>query len=602
MPTNVVLLRHPGLPDRSVPSAAALQALSPALQALPRRDIEVDTRPFAAQIDQGDWEGQAAFLAAEAAQVHSQMNELGDAELHYFGLAEIPHVIALGAFIGDEQPLVIHEFNRDAGRWTWPEDQRAIELTTYGLPTGEPIPARGSAILRVEISFAIADDDIHAAAGTNHLVEVRIGFPAGALPEICKVRSAADLLAVRTHVRTAIAAIRTKCPNLETLHVFAAAPASVCFALGQELKPRNSPPIQTYRYRQVAGQPSYKPALELSGEVGVEAEELLTTEETATANQVRDIWRAALNQVETYAGGKGDHFKGQTVPWYEMLQPTEVFREVKPFPPLMPVHLAVPQGAQVDTNPVATEYGFTKPDKSWHLSDRLLVSFSEAANGDPDTLQQLIRLFLFHEYLHDFHSLTKYRAEGVGTFANCLEFIDYTADTYALLHQLDLQRGLDRATVSTDDLQRQFLVNQLELVLASFWAFERRAPVKEWQVRRLRRYLNWYWRLVQVQYATDLLAVVRLFARPPHVELAGVHQFTRGRRLYCRLDKLDSSTDLELAVVLENCKLLRVTDSTTTNLEQLLIAFQNRDHESILKFFRSVYEQANDMGGAVAAF
>lgn len=599
MPTDIVIIRHAGLSNRTVSLAEVLPALEPDLQAMPRVDYEINTRQFEPRIDQGDWEGQAAFIAGEAARIHAEIADRGDPEIHYFGLAEIPHVIALGAFIGDERPLVIHEFDRDKRLWKWPDDQEPIAIVTHGLPSGEPIAAQGSAILRLEISFAISDNDVREAAGTNHLAEIRITFAEGAPPEICKIRSNADLQAVREAIRNALSALRTKCPNLDTIHVFVAAPVSACFALGQELKPRNSPPIQTYRFRKLEDQPSYTAALALTGDLGTEAEEPLTEENVKTAIHVRTIWQDALREVENYAGVKGDQFRNQTVPWFEMLEPFEVLKAVRPFSPLMPISQAVPKDAKVDPNPVADEYGFTKPDRTWHLSDRLLIGFSNAVEGDDHELRRLIRLFLFHEYLHDFHSLTKYRAQGVGTFPNCLEYIDYTADTYALLHQLDFQRLRDRKEVESDELQRKFLVTQLELIIASFWAFERRTPVKEWQVRRLRRYLNWYWRLAQLESADSIMSAVRILARPPHVELAGLHQFARDRRLYCRLDKLDTTTGLELALVLENCKLLRVTDSTTSNLTQLLVAFQNRDHGAILRFFRGVYELADELGGAM---
>jgi fumarate hydratase, class II len=50
------------------------------------------------------------------------------------------------------------------------------------------------------------------------------------------------------------------------------------------------------------------------------------------------------------------------------------------------------------------------------------------ANLDEALLTRLVRLFVFHESLHNHHALTKYTAAAVGRFANCLERIDYMAD------------------------------------------------------------------------------------------------------------------------------------------------------------------------------
>lgn len=540
MPTNLLIVRHPG--PWPVPAQAVAAGIPKDLQGLHREDFEIDTGPFAAQIDQGDWEGQGRFLAEKASEIHGRLSKLTDAELHYFGLAEIPHIIAVGAYLGDEIPIDIHEYDRDAKSWAWPDTAQNLHAVVEGLPSGDPIAAEGSAVLRVEVSFAISDQDVHDAAGSKHLGEVKVALAKGRTPGICKVRSPLDLQEVRIKIREALAALRTKFPNLSTIHVFAAAPVSVCFALGQELKPRNSPPIQTYRYRKINGHDAYVPALELSSALGTTTEAPLTDEAKALAGTLRDVWREVLIQMDTYVGLKQDQFKDKKdALWFEMLEPIGPLSQVRPFPPLEPVTEVVRPGARVDDAPVPNEYSLTTDDNVWHLSDRLLLGFHASARGDADAFKHLVRLFLFHESLHEHHSLTKLRAAGVGRFPNCLEFIDYTADAYALLHQLDSQRIRDRRPVETEAQQVAFLRDQLRLVLESYWAFEPPAPVTEWQVRRVRRYLNWYWRLAQLEQTKDILTAVRLLSRPPRVEITGIHQTIRPPRHFCNVDRPDDS-------------------------------------------------------------
>ena len=598
MPNNLLIVRHVG--PWLVPPQAVAAAIPDDRALLHREDFEISMEAFTGQIEQGDWAGQARFLAEKASEARAQLAKLEDAELHYFGFAEVPHVIAIGALLGDEIPIVVHDFDRDAKSWKWPAAEQTLRARVVGSPTGDPIPAIGSLVLRIEISFAISDEDVRDAVGSNHLAEVKVVLAEDLTPVICKVRSPADVAEIRLRIREALSGARTKFPNLDAIHVFAAAPVSVCFALGQELKPRNSPRIQTYRYRKLDGQPAYQPAILLSAEVEAQVDAPLTDQETQTAKHVRSLWRVALGEVEAYADGKAAAQSQQADgKWFDLLEPTVVLREIRPFPPLPPIGAIVPRGAQVDDKPVALEYGYEKSAQLWHLSDRLLVALNRAAKGDAENLKRLVRLFLFHEYLHDFHSLTKYRAAGVGTFPNCLEHIDYTADSYALFHQLDLQTSRGRSEVDTDEKKRTFILRQVELVIASFWAFQPPPPINEWQVRRLRRYFNWYWRLVQIGYAQDLTTVLRLLARPPHVEITGLHQFAAGQRLFCRLDRLDRRTKPELALVLENHKLLRVPDSTTSPMAQFLVAFQNRDHDAIRTFFLGVYDQASDLRGAL---
>jgi hypothetical protein len=180
-----------------------------------------------------------------------------------------------------------------------------------------------------------------------------------------------------------------------------------------------------------------------------------------------------------------------------------------------------------------------------------------------------------------------------------LEYIDYTADTYALLHQLDWASVYKRESVNDDASTKRFLANQIELIIRSFWAFEPAGVNREWQVRRLRRYLNWYWRHIQVSRAPDLSAAILTLSRPAKVEIAGIDQIARGRRLLARLDRLDDTTQLEMGVVLEDERLLRIQESPSTGLHALLTAFQTGAHEEIKSFFRAVYEIASQMGGAL---
>jgi hypothetical protein len=602
MPGSILVVRHPG--PWPVPPEATAAGIPTALQILHREDFEVDTGRFAAQIDQGDWEGQSRFLAEKASQIRERLSKLTNPEVHYFGLAEVPYAIALGAYLGDEIPIDVHEFDRDSKSWAWPASVQALKATIDGLPAGEPISAEGSAVLRVELSFAISDQDVQDAVGSKHLCEVKIRLADGLNPIICKVRSPADLHEVRLKIRDALAAIRTRFPNLNSIYVFAAAPVSVCFALGQELKPRNSPPIQTYRYRKVEGRPAYTAALELSSALQASTEITLTDEERALAARLRDTWRTVLMGMDNYVGAKGDQFRATVqARWYEMLEPLGPLREIRPFPPLRPVTEVVRPTARVDDDPVPNEYSLTTDDNTWHLSDRLLLNFYDSAERDLPTFEHLIRLFLFHESLHEHHSLSKLRAQNVGRFPNCLELIDYTADAYALLHQLDSQRFRDRGIVDTEAKQVAFLRDQLRLVLRSYWAFEPPPPHTEWQVRRVRRYLNWYWRLAQLEQIAaqggGVRMAIRLLATPPHAEITGIHQFTRPPRQFCNVDKLDDSATLEFAVVMENFKLLRITETSTANLRQLLAAFRDHSGRDILRFFQLVFEEAKDKGGAL---
>ncbi len=584
---------------RAITEEESLQILSAKEQGTIRRDVEVPTAQFANAIAQGDWGGQDSFLREAAAGIRKEADQLGNVAIHYVGLAEVPHIIALGAHIGNERLVIPHDHFGPDGPWQWPEVAQTVNLKIVGTDELKvTIKARGTAVIRLSISNSITDDDVRAVAGEGMLADVVITH-ANAVPARNMIRSLADVDAVRKAFIAAYGSVLNARPGIDLIHLFVAAPPSVCFAVGQELVLRNGKPVQTYRYRSGDGSEARQQAAILLSTAAEQAPLVpLTDEESAIAQHVRkDLWPAALEDIERYTANRQADDRDRGL-WYQSFIHRDAFCRAAPFPALPALPTFVPRGVGVDPESFAADFAFEEAGRKWwRLNDRLLVGLHRAADGDDRRLRMLIRLFLFHEYIHLFHSIGKHTAAEVGKFANCLEHIDYTADAYALLHQLDLTRFEDH-TLGQFDPMRRFLVDQVELAIRSFWAFDANAGA-EWQIRRIRRYLNWYWRQVQIDNAVSSDAVAMLFARQPRLEIGGLYQIARGRRVLAVLDKIDPSTHLELGIVMENEKLFRLSDSPNTNLRELLAAFRIGDHAAIQKFFRSAYDTARGQGSAV---
>ena len=588
--TDIFLIRQTS-PLRAISEAEAVEAISVDEQRLERRHLEIEMSRFGEGIEEGDWSGQDLYLREMAGRIKREA--IGGTALHYFGLAEVPQQIALGAHVGDQYAVVLHDFDRDTGLWRWPHSESVIRIATTGDSGLSLIKARGPAVIRVAISALISDADVRDAVGDATLADVAISHHDISAVSVTRVRSAGDVETIRQEFRRVYALVRNTRPNMDMLHLFVAAPPSVCFAIGQELQLRNSPPVQLYRFRKSIDGPSQQPAILLTAAGEEVAVTPLLPSEVATAAMIRGrIWPLALKDLETYTLNKEQDTR-HGPRWFDGLQPKAV-QVAAPFPPLPLLETFLPTEAIVDQEVFSGDFGFEKTTAKWKLGDRLLLGLFNAVGGDEELLRQLIRLFLFHEYLHLYHTVTKHTAEEVGKFANCLEFLDYTADTYAIIHQLDLARRLD-GTLLQDQTARRFLAGQVELAIRSFWAFDY-STGSEWQVRRLRRYLNWYWRLVQLENARDLPTALRIFRRPPAIEIGGLFQVVRGRRVIALLERLDSSTHLELGLVLENDRFFRVAPSPNTNLPALLHAFCKGEHESIKQFFRSVYDLADPRG------
>jgi hypothetical protein len=299
MASHVIFVRQSSR-LRAISAEEVVGAIPPEDRGVLQTHIEVRTDDFAESVAQGDWGGQDQHFREEAAKIRQAADHEADVVVHYFGLAEVPHVISLGAHVGGERAVVLHDYDRVAGTWTWGATGRSLTPETSGLETlGVVIPAPGFAVLRVSISATITDADVRQAVGEGALADVTVGLAEGGVPAVGSVRSAADVEAVRLAVRAALAALRAGRPNVEMIHLFVAAPPSVCFAVGQELVPRNSPPVQTYRYRNVPGEPHQRPALLITADGEGDRVVPLTEDELKLAEHVRwNVWAAAVKDVE----------------------------------------------------------------------------------------------------------------------------------------------------------------------------------------------------------------------------------------------------------------------------------------------------------------
>lgn len=603
MPDRLILVRQSSH-IRSVSEAEALAALDDEIRGLPRTDLHVDMQEFHADIEGGYWDRSESYVLQQAQAVRAAAEVAEDPVIAFFGLAEVPHLIALGAYVGDERRVRLHDLYGED--WVWPETDQTITLREpVGLPS-ERVSVSSEVVVRVEVTYPVTDDDVNAVVSADRYNDVTLGV---VTPARGVVRSAQDVEAIRQQVRHALGALRTHYPRLLRIHLVCAAPASVCFAVGQELQIRNGVPVLTYRHRSREDGPNLREAIVLTPGEATAAARPLTDDEKAEAADVRSgAWTTGLDQVVRYSiGMMRDNRDRAPASWIDPLQISSEAEFRDPFPALPALWRVVNANSTVNVEPlpgVDPPYALPKSSWAWQLTDALLLAQRRSATAENGTVDQfllhrLVRLFLFHESLHEHHVLTKYTALGVGRFPNVLERLDYMADLYAALHELDYTARNLKTLRTSGDLHAE-LKEILDHILHSHWAFvdaDEGAP--RWQVRHIRRFLNWYWRFAQVNRAPSLDVALQVLAEPPAIEIAGLEQQVGGRRLYARLDRLDPTTEFSMGLILENAHFLELTDSANVNLHELMQAFARRDHEEIKTFFQTVFEKANQAGGAL---
>lgn len=584
---------------RVVSEEEAIATLTAEELTQPRRFERIDTKQFQADIDGGHWGASHRYIRQRAAEIRAVGDEKGATLLRYMGIPEVPHAIAVGAYLGDERLVDVRDFDRDRSRWEWPDPSHLLELESHALPR-DTIVQPGNAVLRVEISALILDADVDAAIGKERLCDIRIR-PKSLTPVPGLVQSADDVQQIRLLVREALAAIVATRPNTDLIYLFVAAPVSVCLVIGQELRLRNGKEVQTYRYRANRSDRTLHPAILLTSSEANERAKPLSAADVERARELRFIWQAALSDIRTHAQVLRTRQTPANSAWYASLEPSKLLADVRPLPGLRPMWELIQDEDSVSLDAYAGEFELNSESREWRLSDDLVLAMFEAAERDTSRMQMFARLFFWHEYVHEWQGVTSSTSVQIGRLANCLERIDYMADAYAIFHQVDFlvrEAGLP----AIDERRYQdHIVNQVGVALRSFWAFEDSPPTTVVQERRLRRYLNWYWRRVQLRRSPSLCAALTLLARQPCIEISGLRRQVTSDRVFIVIQEPGGFAGLHIGVVLEDGRILRKGSSVDASIEELLRAFSQHDQSAIERFFDATFDHIKQTGGAFPA-
>jgi len=582
-PTRLLLL-HGTSSIRATSEEEAVAALTPAEARLPRTVLTLDTRPFATAIASGFWPSVDALVRDFASRALAALDAHGFAAVRYVGLDEVPTLVALGAFFGDEHRIECQDFDRDREQFAWPTDQATTSWEPIGAP-GEVMPGTGDVVIRVMASGIVHDAHVDQAVPADQRIADISIWPRDLTPRPGLVRSQADVDGLRQKFREVVAELERTRPGTQRIHLFLAGPVSVCLAIGQELRLRNGRRFQTYRYR-TNDDPPQTLAIELTPEAGEAVQAPLSEAERAQADVVRALWGDALRQVVQHA-----QTLRQTGGWPAYLLPDLAGAGVEPerLAPIWELALADHTISRDD----AIEFRFDRTAQSWILPDRMLLDMGATVGVDDERVRRLARAFLWHEYLHEYQGLTEHTSPGIGAFANCLERLDYIADAYGTLHQVDyLLRNRNEA--ASDAETRSYLVDSISEAIDAFWTFEPRPALPYWQARRLRRYLNWYWRREQIRGCPTVADAIDLLCAPPVIEVVGPVVSTDSQRVILDLRRIRAER-VELALIDESNRLRRFGDTPTLSVSSLLTAFREHDRGAIDAFFHALIDHARPL-------
>jgi len=227
--------------------------------------------------------------------------------------------------------------------------------------------------------------------------------------------------------------------------------------------------------------------------------------------------------------------------------------------------------------------GFYWRLNKWFVDDNFFISLSNRLNNIDDILKA-VRLFLFHEAVHyKKHKLTNLTSVNIGSFPKVLETADYQADVYAIMNEYGYQLKMKGEIQNT----KQFFMDTIRVATETMWSFDDVGlPLEEIQIRRLNRYMIWYWIYSRVEQEGNTLdEIVSIFEEKPVIELNGLKTKEENNRFFFELERRKDQP-LELAIFYKN-QLIRDGSASNLPLEGLVKGIKEMNGDAVLDVMRS---------------
>ncbi|EYF05353.1 SAVED domain-containing protein [Chondromyces apiculatus] len=526
-------------------------------------------------------------------QFHTSVKPLRDKypdySLLYFGSSSVPLTLYLGYLLETWQRLEVIPRHHEARTWGWhpSQESRPARLAPLQLPDFKD-RSPGEAIIRVSTSHRVDAQVTRDVVPGPVLVDLDIALEH---PSEDAFSTMDEMLDVTRAFRQALDCIGDNFKSIKRVHLFASVQTGMALLLGAQISKTMHPAVQTYQYTRSSEEgPYHAPALLINGPRTPEPV-ALRPEEVAQAaldreNLDRDF-RRMKGQVRREQG------EGRTS-WPDAIlrNPAEgaVFAGMwKKLPPLWKTPL---NQTKIDVATREVEDTFRlNPASEWQIDDRWLARLA-CRIPEEVSRRRALRMLVLHEAVHRGpQALTRTSSKGIGRFPKVLEEMDYHSDVWGMLYEHTLT-----ASESPEDVERPalFFRDLIHTATETMWAFDDDGqPLRRIQVRRLNRYLIWYWQYLLLEAAamqqTSFHDVLVLLAQRPLIELAGPTLITEDERVYFPLDPALVTTP-EVCVYHEG-RLYRHGARYDFSITALLDGVRERNGEAILEVLRAAAEQ-----------
>jgi hypothetical protein len=578
-----IILKHPV--HAKISDQECLDAIPEAYKAA--EPIMVEIKPAEIDIGEGsdDWEQLALDQKKQFLELLKPTFELyPEAPLFYFGFAPIPLIIHLGSLCYNWRKAFPMIRSHAENKWYFelPENHKN-SIVVEGLPTDENLSNK-DVNLDISISHKVNSSITKEVTRDSLMKTIQLGFME---PQYEALTTQNSFIDFGNHIDKVFRSIKEKYPRIQTVHVFASIPVGAAFMFGVRIQPNIYPVIQSYQYKSTSAE-QYQPAILLNSPI--EEKVIFTEEEQNMAASYRQEWDSMLkDSLKKFIDNLSEKTAGY---WYGYLDNktdwtmfnTSGWNQLEP---LVNNKLLAKDRISQDKIVVADGFDYDQVSYTRDIDTGFFVSL-ERRLKEKALINKAGRLFLIHESLHySFHGVNKQVANGIGNFPKVVEEADYQADIYALLHEYAMAK-LPSGNFNSERFKEWF-IETIFVMTETMWSFDDNGEdLKTIQVRRMNRYLIWYWQSIRIKYANTLTEIFTILSEKPIIEFSGLKIKAINQRIFYNLESMAGDV-CEMTVYAQG----KVTRATPPNYQQLIEGFRERNGEKVKDtlemFYKVVY-------------
>ncbi|MDQ3030949.1 MAG: SAVED domain-containing protein [Myxococcota bacterium] len=223
-----------------IPDGSLARSLPLLLRHVANQEVVIDTRGLIGPDGPTDVDALAALQLGARDEIWQLLGLHPGAELAYYGIAHVPLAIHMGLLLGTRCSVQYAERDRDGSGWHW---------ITEGDDHFPPLERRPHAELRgediavsVSVSYPVTTAQIVASVGEMPVLALSVPSPSLDL-----VRTTKQVEAYSSVFRSVLEEL-TRSPSIKRIHLFAATPMAISFALGRQIRQTVHPEVHAYNY------------------------------------------------------------------------------------------------------------------------------------------------------------------------------------------------------------------------------------------------------------------------------------------------------------------------------------------------------------------